>query len=348
MINLYNLAQVSFELKTEIGQEGKNSNTYIAHDPQLNAEIVIKKISKQKIDSIDCFFDESKILYLSSHPNVVQIHYACQDCDNIYIAMPYYRNGSLNSLINSRFLTVREIVVFGCQIASGLHNIHSKKLIHFDVKPDNILLSERGEALISDFGLAKHIDFSGKASQDRLYFKMFPPEALNGCEFTVLFDIYQLGLTLYRLCNGNSDFNGQFYTYGVTPSSFDRDRFRFDVRNGRFPNRSTFLEHIPEKLRKIIKKCLDPKPSDRYCAIIEVANALAEIDGNSLDWQFSQLNSDKVWRKRTDNREYKLTISSDGSSQAEKITASGNVTRMRDYCQSNLTPKDIKKFLGDY
>lgn len=348
MINLYNLAQVSFLLGNEIGQEGKNSKTYIAHDIQLDAEIVIKKILKNEIDSIDTFFNESRILYLSSHPNVVQIHYACQDDDSIYIAMPYYKKGSLNNLINSRFLTVREIIVFGCQIASGLHNIHSKKLIHFDIKPDNILLSERGEALISDFGLAKNANISGKASQDRMYFKMIPPEALNGSEFTVLFDIYQLGLTLYRMCNGNSNFYEQFHKYGETPSSLDRDKFRFDVQNGRFPNRSAFLEHIPEKLRKIIKKCLEPNPSDRYCAMIKVANALADIDGNTLDWEFSQSSLSKAWTKRTGEREYNLIISSDGTSKAEKITASGNTTQIRDYCNLNLTTKDIKRFLGDY
>jgi len=347
MINLYNIAQVSFKLTKEIGQEGQNSSTYIAHDHQLDAEIVIKKIAKQKLDSVEVFFNESRILYLSSHPNVVQIHYACQDDDNIYIAMPYYKNGSLKNLIDSRFLTVREIVVFGCQIASGLHNIHSKKLIHFDIKPDNILLSERGEALVSDFGLSKHIDISGKASQDRMYVKMLPPEAMNGCDFTVSFDVYQLGLTLYRMCNGNSNFYEQFYKYGVNLSVFNRDEFRLDVRNGRFPDRQTFLEHIPKKLRKIIKKCLEPDPSNRYHATIEVANALADINGNILDWQFSQSDSNKVWTKLVDSREYKLVIFPDGSASAQKTVGSGSVQRIRDYCKQSLTLSEFKRFFED-
>lgn len=258
-----------------------------------------------------------------------------------------YKKGSLNKLIESRFLTVREIVIFGCQIASGLHNVHSKKLIHFDIKPDNILLSERGEALISDFGLSKYTDIYGKASQDRMYFRMIPPEALNGEEFTVLFDIYQLGLTLYRMCNGNTIFYEQFHSYGDV-SSFDRDRFRFDVKNGRFPDRDIFLEHIPDKLRKIIKKCLEPNPTNRYCATIEVANALAEIDGKVLDWQFCISDSSKVWTKLAEDREYKLVISDDGTSLAKKTTGSGRSTRIRDYCKQALTSKEIKKFLGDY
>ena len=136
---------------------------------QLDAEIVVKQIPKAKIASTANFFDESKALYASAHPNVVQIHYACEDTDSVYLAMPYYRKGSVTGLITGKNMTVREIVTVGCQILSGLHNIHSKGLIHFDVKPDNILLSDRQEALLSDFGLAKQMNLSGVAFQDRLY-----------------------------------------------------------------------------------------------------------------------------------------------------------------------------------
>lgn len=93
------------------------------------------------------------------------------DSDHVYVAMPYYRKGSVAGLITGKHMTVREIVTAACQVLSGLHNIHSKSLIHFDVKPDNILLSERMEALISDFGLAKQMNLAGVALQDRLYFQ---------------------------------------------------------------------------------------------------------------------------------------------------------------------------------
>lgn len=347
MLKAYNLAEVSFKLLKEIGHEGKNSSAFVAHDKQLDAEIVIKKVPKDKLD-IDTFFEESKILYLSSHPNVVQVHYACQDKDSIYIAMPYYRRGSLNALISSRYLTVREIVVLACQIASGLHNIHSKKLIHFDVKPDNVLLSDRGEALLSDFGLSKRTGLDGQADQDRMYSKTLPPEALKGESFSPSFDIYQLGLTLYRMCNGNVEFYEQFQKYGMTPAKFDRDAFRFDLRNGRFPDRSSFVEHIPEKLKKVVKKCLEPNPADRFKGAIDVANALAGIDGNMLDWQYSSDTGDRSWTKQSGGREYVLVVRSDGSSTASKQINSGTPSRIRDYCADSVSSRDIRKFLGGY
>ena len=89
--------------------------------------------------------------------------------------MPFYPKGSLNKIIDSRFLTVREIISLGTNFLSGLHNIHSKRLIHFDIKPDNILISERNEAHLTDFGLAKKAAFDG-AEQDRVYGRMAPPE----------------------------------------------------------------------------------------------------------------------------------------------------------------------------
>ena len=100
-------AQVSFKFKTEIGAEGKNSRTYIAHDHQLDADIVIKQIDKATIEHRDTYFEESRKLYASAHPNVVQVFYACEGDDHVFVAMPHYANGSLKGLLAKRHLTVR-------------------------------------------------------------------------------------------------------------------------------------------------------------------------------------------------------------------------------------------------
>lgn len=179
MLKPYQKAELTFDIIREIGQDGRNSRTYVTRDHQLNAEIVTKQIQKRTLNCPDEFFAESKALYASAHPNVVQIHYACFDDDHVYVAMPYYQNGSIKDLITGRHMTVREIISLGSQIIAGLHNIHSKDLVHFDVKPDNILLSPRKEALVSDFGQAKQMNYSGKAPQDRHYTPMIAPEALD-------------------------------------------------------------------------------------------------------------------------------------------------------------------------
>jgi serine/threonine protein kinase len=102
MFKPYNKAEITFDLITEIGQAGRNSRTFVSMDHQLDAEIVVKQIPKAKIASTANFFDESKALYASAHPNVVQIHYACEDTDSVYLAMPYYRKGSVTGLITGK------------------------------------------------------------------------------------------------------------------------------------------------------------------------------------------------------------------------------------------------------
>ena len=134
MLRRYSKAEIVFDLIQEIGPDGQNSKTYVAHDHQLDAEVVVKEVAKSRLASSDNFFDESKALYASAHPNVVQIHYACQDENSIYLVMPYYRKGSVKSLMEMRHLSVREIVSLGCQMLSGLHNIHSKKLVRPGMK----------------------------------------------------------------------------------------------------------------------------------------------------------------------------------------------------------------------
>lgn len=347
MLKPLNRAEVQFDFLKEIGADGRNSRTFLANDHQLDAQIVIKQIEKSKLASASNFFDESKALYASAHPNVVQVHYACQDADHVFVAMPFYPNGSVKGLITGRHMTVREIVTIGCQVLSGLHNIHSKGLIHFDVKPDNILLSKRNEGLISDFGQAKQMNFSGVAAQDRHYMKMYAPEALTTDQFKLTFDIYQFGLTLYRMCNGNEAFYEQFDKYGP-PASFDRDAFRYDLRNGKFPDRKCFPPHIPSRLRTIVRKCLQTDPSNRYQTALDVANDLAAVDGATLDWRLSESTAKRMWTKNEHGTKCELSVLTDGSSECFKTVGAGTPRRVKEACQGSFPDKDIAKFLGSY
>lgn len=346
MLKPHNKAEVEFTFVKEIGHEGKNSTCFIADDKQLDAQIVVKKIAKADLD-VDKYFDESRILYLSAHPNVVQVLYACQDSDHIFIAMPFYKSGSLGAQLNSRNLSVREIVGLGCNVASALHHIHSKKLIHFDVKPDNILLSDRGEGLLSDFGLAARTSVNGTAEQDRLYYKMRPPESFgSGIAFGPEFDIYQFGLTLYRMANGNAEFNKQFSAFGADPMTFDRDGFKFAVRNGKFPERDVFPSHIPARLRKVIKKCIETDIAARFSSVMEIANELSQIE-DRLDWVYTMMPGERRWDRKVDGKAYSLSVKDDGSSYAQKGQVGGKLSRVTAYCKASITDAEIQRFLRE-
>lgn len=331
-------AQLCFKL----GVEGKNSNVYRAHDLQLDADIAIKRIRKASLKDVADYYREASILYLSDHANVVPVHYACEDTEFIYLAMPYFARGSLNGLLERRFLTVREIVRYGIQFLSGLHNIHSKRLIHFDIKPDNIMLSNRNEALVSDFGLAQRVQVDGKAETPVSYWKNVPPEALEEPQHTVAFDIYQVGLTLYRMCGGNISFNRQLGQI-QTP-----DEFATAVRKGAFPDRNRFPAHIPAALRTIVKKCLAVDVADRYAAVIDISNALGKIEGHELDWQYAVFpDGRQEWNKAEEGRELTLTVTANGESTAIKHTGK-TTSRIKNFCVKEIDEKTIRSFLKEH
>lgn len=352
MFKPYRKAEISFEKKEEIGHSGQNSKVYKCYDNQLHADLAIKEIKKSEFNGgEDDFFNEAKTLYLSQHSNVVPIHYACQDDSYIYLAMPYYRNGSMSEIISSRYLTVREIIEYSCHFLTGLHNIHSKGLIHFDVKPDNILISDKGEALISDFGQAKFMDCRGEAEQDIFYFKQMPPEYYSRRDiYRIQLDVYQVGVTLYRMCNGNQDFYSQFAKY-FSDSRSDREGFQHAVVNEQFPNRRNYPCHIPLRLRNLINKCLKSDISQRFASVSEICNALALIGGNELDWVYSCSEEDKTrkWEKETKDKYVFLEVYANNSSIAKKKckTECASELSISKYCLESISDSEIKQFLKE-
>ena len=346
MLRPHRRAEIGFEFLREIGQHGQNSRTYIARDPQLNAEIVVKEMAKSGLDA-GRFFGEAQALYASSHPNVVQIHYACEDDDCVYVAMPLYRNQSLKDLLRRRFMTVREIISMGCQILAGLQHVHSKGLVHFDVKPDNVLISDRGEGLLSDFGLTRPIGPRGLAEDDFGYVRTQPPEGFRGYEFPRTFDIYQVGMLLYRMCCGPDEFERQFSRF-MPGNVFNRNAFMVAVVNGQFPDKSRFPAHIPERMRSVVKKCLQPDPTDRFLSALDVANSLAVVDGLTLDWRHSELQACQRWEKNVEGTLIEFEWSDTGGTSCYKTKGAGNRRRFLEGCLDRMTDRQVRTFLGEH
>ena len=339
MIHPVNIANLQFQTVREIGQEGRNSTTHVVHDLQLDAEIVMKKLRKCELKDPAEYFSEARMLYQGSHANVAKILYACEDVDHIYIAMPYYPNGSLKSLMETRFLTVREIVRFGCHVLSGLHNIHSKELIHFDIKPDNLLRTERNEAVLTDFGLAKQTQF-GQAAPTMIYGLVSAPEIVDPNSIDLRFDIYQFGFALYRMCVGVDAHRDQVATLGIQT----RQELIDAINQLTYPNRAAFPAHIPPRLSKLILKCLSPSKEDRFSSALETANALALVD-QCLDWQYFP-GDDRRWTRPIEGGECIFTVSQNGTGEFVTVK-NGNVRRKKAHCRTNMTEAAVRKVLRD-
>lgn len=206
--------------------------------------------------------------------------YACKDDEYIYIVMKHYENGSLGDKIRKDYLTPREIIKISIEILCGMQNIHSKKLLHLDIKPDNILLSDRGEAKIIDFGLSTLMDNERWGEVDGAYDPHCPPEYEPCAEVSRQYDIYQFGMTMYRMCVGEEEFDRQVKWLEQSADPVEK------IRRGHFPDRKKIPLHTGRPLQNILKKCIHVNPHDRYVSCIEILNSLAKLDGASLDWRY--------------------------------------------------------------
>ena len=270
--------------KHRIGiKQGKNSEVFLAEEINIKREIVIKKIDKNHLKN--GYFEEARYLYQSKHPNIVEMTYAgMSDCTSfIYLAMPYYKNGSLQSKIekNKKDLTIRNILRYSLNFLSGLNNIHKKKLIHLDIKPDNILLSDNNEAMLSDFGLVSKMFMGNVFSKKSLFIMTIPPENIkidNGdivtkSAYGVYSDIYQVGVTLYALVNLIS--LDDYAKHKNITTLHDLVEL---ITSGNLYDIKNYKSGVPLELQKIINKCLTIDPKNRYKTIQSLLNDLGEID----------------------------------------------------------------------
>jgi eukaryotic-like serine/threonine-protein kinase len=301
--------QLSLDRWKRIGEsEGRNSEVWIARDTQLDQVLILKKITKKSLDQqkVDDYFSEAKILNESRHPHIMPIYYSAEDDDNVYITMPYYDNGSLHNIIETQSLTVREIIKYSLDFLSGLLFIHIKGLLHLDIKPTNIIINDTDRAILSDFGLSRYLNENGFASQPRQYITHRSPESYISNDRTVLDDIYQAGLTLYRMCNGNRSFYKQFEELKAK-HNFDNDKIISSIRKGEFPNRKKYLPHIPKKLRKVINKMIHHDTNKRYQDVLTIINDLSKIDEN-LDWKCDIIRLEQEYKWTCNNERSIITI----------------------------------------
>lgn len=332
---------LQLRLEQEIGQEGRNSNVYIAYDPQLNAYLVAKKIKKDEFANPQQYFTEAQMLYFAEHPNIMNVRYSSQDQENVYITMDYYKNGSLSSLMERKYLSVREIVKYGLEFLSGIHFMHTKDLVHFDIKPNNILINDSNQAVVTDFGLAKYLNEYGLAQSEKLYDLHIPPEVFEFGSMSKFSDVYQAGLTLYRMCNGDSFFKNQLSELGIKSSNDLVD----SIHNGKFPKRNSYLPHIPIKVRNLINIALATNIEKRYQDVLELINALSEIDKN-LDWRYNEYNgTHSIWKMENDTHVFTIELKQTQDDKWDTVgfrtnLENGSKNRMTKWCHNGYNNKE--------
>ena len=330
-------ANFNFEVIEKINSEGVNSALYIVEDKQLGSRFILKQIDKKKFKEFERYFDESKKVYNLKHPNIISINTASYDDEYIYITMPYLKRGSLHNLLNTRYLTLKEIIKYSLDFLSAIEYVHSRGVIHCDIKPNNILIDDNNNAILTDFGSALYLN-NGKARLKNVYYKHIAPEQCTNSLISKKVDIYQIGTTLYRMCNGNYEYDKQAKRYK------DLNSLKVACARGRFPVRKKYLPHIPKEMIKVIERCININPDERYDDVLDIMNDLASIDVN-LDWNFEIEDVNTfIWMNNIDNSRVEIILYKDHGNWS--IMENGKIILYVDTKAKGY--KEIRKIIKNY
>ena len=261
-----------YQIIEELGKGGMG-RVYKALDKEINEKIALKLI-KPDIASdkktIERFRNELKVTRKIGHKNVGRMYDLNKEKGNYFITMEYISGQDLKGLIRQTGqLTVGKAVSIAKQICDGLSEAHNLGVVHRDLKPNNIMIDEGGNARIMDFGIAravkgKSLTGSGVVIGTPQYMS---PEQVEGQETDVRSDIYSLGIILYEMLTARVPFEGDTpLTVGVKQKT----------ESPREPR--DFNERIPDGLNQLILKCLEKDKEYRYQSAEEIKANLEKLE----------------------------------------------------------------------
>ncbi|WP_127068452.1 Stk1 family PASTA domain-containing Ser/Thr kinase [Veillonella sp. 3891] len=259
-----------YEVQQKIGVGGM-ADVYRGKDTLLGRPVAIKILHQNfgsDQDFVARFKREAQAAGKLNHPNVVSMYDVGFDQGFHYIIMEYVSGCTLKEYIQHHGdqVTVQEAVKITVAIAEGLEHAHMMGIVHCDVKPHNILITDSGRVKVTDFGIARAINsattmmYTNSVMGSAHYIS---PEQASGKSINVSTDIYSLGVVLYELLTGEVPFRGE------TPVSVALQHVKDRVVAPRIKN-----PMIPPQLEQVVLMALEKEPGKRFGSISEMIQAL--------------------------------------------------------------------------
>ena len=277
--------------------EGRMGEVYRAHDAHLDREVAIKVLPPGTLSdesSRKRFRKEALALSKLNHPNVATIHDFDTQQGVDFLVMEYIPGITLSEKLAARPLPEKEILRLGMQLAEGLEAAHEHGVIHRDLKPGNLRLTDDGRLKILDFGLARLLAPASAEAETETQAVVgtvpyMSPEQLRGETVDARSDVWSAGAVLYEMATGNLPFQEK-----VTTATADAILHKVPATP------RTQRKELSLGLEEIILKCLEKEPENRYQSAKELAVDLRRMTilGSTTQGPFSR-RVGKTWAWKT-------------------------------------------------
>ncbi|MDP2915743.1 MAG: protein kinase [Candidatus Aminicenantes bacterium] len=261
-----------YQIVEELGHGGMG-RVYKVHDTKIGEKIALKLIRPEALldrKTVERFTNELKLARKIRHKNICQMFDLGEDQGTHYITMEYIHGEDLKQLIRKvGRLSPGQAIGIARQVCDGLEEAHNLGVVHRDLKPQNIMIDEDGNARIMDFGIARSLSGKGITGAGVMIGtpEYMSPEQVEGKETDQRSDIYSLGVILYEMTTGRVPFEGDTpFTVGVKHKSEPpKDPRELNAQ-------------LPQDLSRLILRCLEKDKNARYQTAAEVGEELERIE----------------------------------------------------------------------
>jgi tRNA A-37 threonylcarbamoyl transferase component Bud32 len=261
-----------YELRGPVGSGGM-ADVFLAHDEVLDRDVALKLLKDQYADDeefVERFKREAQSAAALSHPNIVSIFDRGESEDGTYyIAMEYLPGGTLKDRILKRGALPPQVAAeVALQTAEALQAAHKRGIIHRDIKPRNILITDSGHVKVTDFGIARAADATTTSHLGDILgtAKYMSPEQAMGEPVGAASDLYSLGVVLYEMLTGRVPFEAE------TPADVSVKH-----ADGLLPNPREVNPEVPEAMDALVMRLLASDPGDRYGSASELIEELRRV-----------------------------------------------------------------------
>jgi chemotaxis response regulator CheB/predicted Ser/Thr protein kinase len=263
-----------YQILKLLGRGGMGA-VYLGLHPVLDRQVCLKILLTDSLEhglaSVAQLLQEAKSIAKLEHPNIVKIYDVEQVEQLAFIVMEYIDGKNIAQLLEDRdAFTIRDVLRIGADVAAALQSAHEQHIIHRDVKPQNIMITQKGMTKLTDFGLATFIGDRAKKTAQGLPLLGTPfylaPECIVGATWSPKSDLYALGITLFHMLAGFPPYTGK------TPAQILQQHVKAPL-----PSLRESRQDVPADLAAVIERLAAKKTAERFGSAAEVAAALRHV-----------------------------------------------------------------------